>query len=206
MIRSAVFVTLAALVGGCAMNRGGAVPPAPRSAGEALAQAEATSPTLSSARPAGASAGTIGLAELRNAAGQPVGTARVTRSGSDLTIAVSATGLPPGTHGIHLHAVGQCSAPDFASAGGHWNPAMKQHGRDNPAGMHAGDLPNITIGADGTGTLTATIPGAAQGGAGALMDGDGAAVVIHAAADDMRTDPSGNSGARIASGVLQAGI
>ena len=113
---------------------------------------------------------------------------------------VQAQGLPPGTHGIHIHAVGRCEAPDFQSAGPHWNPTSRQHGRDNPQGAHHGDLPNITIGADGRGMLHADVAGASWA---ELLDADGAAVVIHATADDYRTDPSGNSGGRIACGVIQ---
>ncbi|MFN2474302.1 MAG: superoxide dismutase family protein [Sphingomicrobium sp.] len=206
MIRIALPLTLAAALGACAARSDVAARPAPRSAAAALAQAKTEPVGMSSARPAGAASGTLGLAQLKNAAGQAVGTARVTRAGNDLRVAVTAEGLPPGVHGIHLHAVGQCAAPDFASAGPHWNPMAKQHGRDNPAGPHDGDLPNITIGADGRGTLEATVSGGAHTGAGALLDADGAALVIHAAADDLRTDPAGNSGARIACGVVQAGL
>jgi Cu-Zn family superoxide dismutase len=112
---------------------------------------------------------------------------------------VAAEGLPPGTHGIHVHTTGRCEAPAFASAGPHWNPTARQHGRKNPEGAHHGDLPNISIGADGRGTLQFTLADAefAQ-----LFDADGAALVVHAAADDERTDPSGNSGGRIACGVI----
>lgn len=208
MIRIAVPLSLLAALGACSMRSGSGTGAhaAPRSAGEALAQDQAKPEALTSARASGATSGTIGLAEIKNAAGAALGTARITRSGRDLKVAVAVNGLPPGVHGIHLHTTGQCTAPDFASAGPHWNPTMKQHGHANPAGAHDGDLPNITIGADGSGTLTATVAGGAHSGAGALLDGDGAALVIHAAADDGRTGPSGNSGARIACGVVQAGI
>jgi Cu-Zn family superoxide dismutase len=109
-----------------------------------------------------------------------------------------------GTYAAHVHTVGACTAPDFTSAGPHWNPTGAQHGRNNPAGMHKGDLPNLSVGTDGRGSLEFLIAGAAlRGGAAPLLDADGAAVVIHAQADDYRTDPAGNAGARIACGVLR---
>ena len=117
-------------------------------------------------------------------------------------VSLDASALPPGTHGAHIHMVGRCDAPDFTTAGGHWNPTSKQHGTMNPAGPHEGDLPNLIVGTDGRGTLAITIPGATMAG---LLDADGSAMVVHAGADDLRTDPSGNSGGRIACGVFQAG-
>jgi Cu-Zn family superoxide dismutase len=112
-----------------------------------------------------------------------------TLSGGSLRI--DASGLTPGVHGMHLHAVGRCDPPDFASAGPHWNPASRKHGTENPEGPHLGDLPNLTVGADGRASATLAVPPE-------LLDEDGAALVIHAGPDDYRTDPSGNSGARIA--------
>jgi Cu-Zn family superoxide dismutase len=137
---------------------------------------------------------------LAAADGAPRGSAQLVEARSGLSVSVQAQGLPPGTHGIHVHAVGRCDAPDFATAGPHWNPTDRKHGRDNPDGAHHGDLPNIQIDADGTGSLAFTLPSAkiAQ-----LLDADGAALVVHAGADDYRTDPSGNSGGRIACGVIQ---
>lgn len=139
-------------------------------------------------------------AVLASADGAPRGTATIGREAGGLTLHVEAEGLPAGEHGIHIHSVGRCDAPDFASAGAHWNPSARQHGRDNPQGVHHGDLPNISIGADGRGTLNASVPGARFE---ELFDSDGAALVIHAGPDDYRTDPSGNSGGRIACGVIQ---
>jgi len=113
-------------------------------------------------------------------------------------------GLPPGEHGIHLHAVGKCDPPDFATAGGHFNPAGKQHGLRNPAGSHAGDLPNLEVAADGRGGLNhvnrqvTLAPGPRS-----LLGPDGTALVIHANPDDAVTDPSGNSGGRIACGIIR---
>jgi superoxide dismutase, Cu-Zn family len=139
-------------------------------------------------------------ATLNDAAGNNRGSVTLSEGAGGMRVSVQAQGLAAGTHGVHFHAVGRCDGPDFQSAGPHWNPAMKQHGRDNPQGAHSGDLPNITIGADGRGTLETTLSDAALAG---LLDADGAALLIHASADDYRTDPSGNSGARIACGVIQ---
>lgn len=142
-------------------------------------------------------------ADLRDSGGRTVGHASVTESGDGLRVRIEATGLPPGAHGAHLHAVGACDAPDFASAGPHWNPTDRQHGTQNPQGPHRGDLPNLLVGTDGRGTLEFVVPAARVArGRDALLDRDGAALVIHAAADDYRTDPSGNSGARIACGAF----
>lgn len=138
-------------------------------------------------------------AMLADAAGAPRGSASIVDTSSGLQVRISGEGLPAGTHGVHLHAVGRCDGPDFQSAGAHWNPGMKQHGRDNPQGAHAGDLPNLVVGADGRGMVRFAVP---EGSLSGLLDADGAAVVIHVNADDYRTDPSGNSGGRIACGVI----
>ncbi|WP_375392563.1 superoxide dismutase family protein [uncultured Sphingomonas sp.] len=145
--------------------------------------------------------GRVATAALVTAAGLPAGRARVTEVAGGLRVTIDARGLAPGQHGAHLHTVGRCNPPDFASAGGHWNPAGARHGSMNPQGPHAGDLPNLVIGPDGRGALGVTLAGATMDG---LLDADGAALVIHAAGDDLMTDPSGNSGARIACGVLAA--
>jgi Cu-Zn family superoxide dismutase len=141
-------------------------------------------------------------AVLKTADGQPAGMARLLGNGSEVTITIALSGLRPGLHGVHLHMVGKCEGPAFASAGGHLNPAGHQHGSDNPAGAHLGDLPNATIGPAGAGTVSASLPGTPTEVMAALFDADGTAVVVHADPDDYRTDPSGNSGARIACGVL----
>jgi Cu-Zn family superoxide dismutase len=147
----------------------------------------------------------LARAVLQQANGQPAGTARLLSNGSEVTITVALSGLSPGVHGIHLHMVGSCEGPAFASAGAHLNPASHQHGSANPAGAHLGDLPNVTIGAAGAGTVSATLTGAPADVMAALFDADGTAVVVHADPDDYRTDPSGNSGARIACGALRRG-
>ncbi|TMJ20892.1 MAG: superoxide dismutase family protein [Alphaproteobacteria bacterium] len=139
-------------------------------------------------------------AELLDASGQVKARASITAAPDALRIHIEALGLAPGAYGTHIHTTGRCDPPDFASAGGHWNPSGAKHGKDNPQGPHNGDLPNLLVGADGRGNFDYLIPGASLA---ALMDADGASVMIHAAADDYRTDPSGNSGARIACGVLR---
>lgn len=140
------------------------------------------------------------VAMLRTADGRDAGHASVTEVAGGLRVAVDVRGLPPGMHGAHLHMVGQCEAPGFITAGGHWNPGARAHGTMNPRGPHAGDLPNLIVGNDGRGTVAATLPGVTMA---QLLDADGAAMVIHAEPDDLMTDPAGNSGARIACGVLQ---
>jgi Cu-Zn family superoxide dismutase len=145
---------------------------------------------------------------LVNAGGQIVGSVRAWQTTGGVTFRVDATGLPHGIHGIHVHSVGRCDPPDFASAGPHWNPLGRKHGLNNPAGPHAGDLPNVTVAANGVLGDTVTLSGASltATGAGALLDADGAALVIHAAADDNLTDPSGNSGPRIACAVIRPAV
>ena len=137
---------------------------------------------------------------LINASGQTIGTVRAWQTAGGVTFRVIASGLPHGVHGVHVHAVGKCDPPDFASAGPHWNPTGKKHGMSNPAGPHAGDLPNVVVKANGVLGATLVLSAASMS---SLIDADGAALVIHAAADDNMTDPSGNSGARIACAVLQ---
>ena len=141
------------------------------------------------------------VAALQNADGESVGTATATESGGRIAISLTVQDLPPGEHGVHVHQTGQCEAPKFESAGGHWNPTAEQHGLDNPAGQHAGDMPNLTVGEDGSGSLEYTLEGATLSG---LLDADGAAFVVHANRDDQKTDPSGDSGDRIACGTFAA--
>ena len=152
--------------------------------------------------PAGSS-GATATAEVRNATGQVVGTATFTEVRSIVRVVLEVRGLPPGEKGVHLHEVGKCEGPPFTSAGAHVNHDQKQHGMLNPAGPHAGDLPNIRIEHDGTGRLETSNNRITLGaGPGSLFDQDGTALVIHAAPDDHRTDPTGNSGNRIACGVV----
>ena len=136
---------------------------------------------------------------LINSLGAPIGTVRAWQTSGGVAFRIEASGLPHGVHGLHVHGVGRCDPPGFTTAGAHWNPTGRKHGKDNPAGMHKGDLPNLLVGTDGRGSFEITIPDVHVD---QLRAGDGSAVVIHAAPDDFRTDPSGNSGARIACGVL----
>ncbi len=154
--------------------------------------------------PLAAAAGPAPLAtDIRDPSGMIMARATASQIGDSIRVRVEAKGMRAGAYGAHVHTTGRCDAPDFASAGPHWNPSGQQHGKNNPRGMHKGDLPNLAVGTDGRGSFEVTIPGASlAAGPNPLQDADGAAVVIHAAADDYRTDPSGNSGGRIACGVL----
>jgi superoxide dismutase, Cu-Zn family len=144
--------------------------------------------------------GAKAVAMLKTAAGVDVGRATATEVAGGMRFTIDAKAMPAGTHGAHVHMVGRCDGPGFESAGGHWNPTSMKHGSMNPQGPHEGDLPNLIVDSGGRGTIGATIPNATMAG---LMDTDGAAMVVHAQADDLMTDPSGNSGARIACGVFQ---
>jgi Cu-Zn family superoxide dismutase len=162
---------------------------------------------LAAAQPAvtpPSAAPTPSVIEVRKADGSLAARAMIWQGRSGLEVRVQAAGLPPGQYGVHFHAVGRCEGPAFASAGPHWNPTGRQHGTLNPAGHHLGDLPNLEVDAHGAGRLEFTIAGAATGGTDGLFDADGTSLIIHAGPDDYRTDPSGNSGARIACGVLSA--
>ena len=141
-------------------------------------------------------------ADLKTADGAAAGKATAATINGRVTLTLQVQGLPPGQHGAHVHMTGKCDAPKFESAGGHWNPADAQHGPDAPAGQHAGDMPNLVVDDNGRGTLEYELKGATFAG---LMDDDGSAMVVHASADDQKTDPSGNSGDRIACGIFKAG-
>ncbi len=146
----------------------------------------------------------LGQAQLSYANGLPAGTAQLMTSGNSYTLAIAVTGMSAGPHGLHLHTVGTCEAPDFKSAGGHLNPTGKTHGTMSPDGSHLGDLPNLVVNANGTGTATIDLEAVSSSDLGEIFDADGTAVVIHAGPDDYRTDPAGAAGARIACGVLAA--
>lgn len=163
---------------------------------------EQTAPTDVAATAASEAPGTTAVANLQTADGKPAGTATATPGQGTILLSLRVEGLPAGEHGAHIHMVGKCDGPKFESAGGHWNPGNKQHGLENPQGQHAGDMPNLTVGADGRGTVTYRLKGADIDG---LLDSDGSAMVIHASRDDQKTDPSGDSGDRIACGVFTAG-
>lgn len=143
-------------------------------------------------------------ATLVDPAGNDVGFARFTEDATGrLHVTVHVSGISTGLHGIHLHAVGSCT-PTFAAAGGHHNPLGRQHGLENPNGAHAGDLPNLEVNAAGVGRLVGTTDRATlSDGPTTLFDADGSAIIIHAGPDDQITDPTGNSGGRIACGVIE---
>ena len=147
----------------------------------------------------------VGETTLRFANGLPAGTVQLLSNGRTLTVAVAAVGMSEGDHGFHLHTTGRCKAPDFKSAGGHLNPRGATHGQLSPGGKHLGDMPNLAIGANGTGSAEIVLEGNADAILDDIFDADGTAVVVHANPDDYRTDPTGNAGARIACGVLKRG-
>jgi Cu-Zn family superoxide dismutase len=132
-------------------------------------------------------------------AGGALGSVRAWETPGGVTFRLDARGVPLGLHGIHVHAVGRCQGPGFESAGPHWNPNGRRHGFNNPAGPHRGDLQNVTVTATGVLTESVTLAGTRLA---EMADADGSALVLHAARDDFTTDPSGNSGARIACAVI----
>ena len=138
-------------------------------------------------------------APLINSAGRAIGTVVASQATEGVAFRIHATGLPPGVHGIHVHPIGRCDPPDFSTAGTHWNPTNKQHGLNNPNGPHAGDMPNVTVDANGAIDATVVLPHANMA---QLLDTDGSSVMIHANADDYVSQPAGNSGAKIACAVI----
>jgi len=142
-------------------------------------------------------------AVLKDAQGKVVGTATLNEVPGGVRIAAQVRGLKPGMHGFHIHAVGKCEPPAFTSAGAHFNPHDKKHGHKNPEGAHAGDLTNLTVGRDGAGSIEATAAGVTlTAGPASLLQPRAASLVIHVDPDDEKTDPAGNSGARIVCGVI----
>jgi Cu-Zn family superoxide dismutase len=152
-----------------------------------------------------AGVGAQGMAhvEMKDATGASVGMAMLTATkDGGVSIAINFKGLPPGEHALHFHQTAKCEPP-FTSAGGHFNPGMKKHGMENPEGPHAGDMANFTVAADGTAKATIVNTRVTLGaGDNSVYANGGTALMIHAKGDDMKTDPSGNAGDRIACGLV----
>lgn len=141
---------------------------------------------------------------LKDAAGKDVGMAMISAAkDGGVSIDIDFKGLPAGEHALHFHQTAKCEAPGFTTAAGHFNPAMKKHGMQNPDGPHAGDMANFTVKADGTAKATMVNKNVTMAaGANSIFTDGGTALMIHAAADDMKSDPAGNAGARIACGTV----
>jgi superoxide dismutase, Cu-Zn family len=179
--------------------------PTPRVAAGLLA-ALALAAACSRGGTAGTSPRPFASGTFRDSAGARVGLVTLTDSAGTLRLGVSASQLSPGPHGLHFHAKGTCTPPDFSSAGPHFNPENRKHGRLNPEGPHLGDLPNLIVGPDGSVDTSFTVAHElAEPGKSSLLQPGGTALVIHAKADDERTDPSGNSGDRVACAVIEPG-
>ena len=186
MTRARTFVVLA-LVTGCAPQ---AVVSSPQ-------------PPTAAPTPPPARLDVRATATINDVANTTIGSANFVDTPAGLLVTVAVTGLGIGMHGAHLHAVGSCDAPQFLSAGPHFNPSDRQHGFRNPAGHHAGDMPNIISPPAGQHRVQFILDGVKLTGRGGLMDADGASIVIHTAEDDHVTDPAGNSGGRFACGVIR---
>jgi superoxide dismutase, Cu-Zn family len=167
-----------------------------------VATTSAPQPPSAGPTPPPASLDVRATATINDASNTRIGSATFTDTPAGLLVTITVTGLGIGAHGTHLHTVGKCDTPAFASAGGHFNPSGRQHGFRNKAGHHAGDMPNIVSPPAGAHTVQFMIDGVALSGRDGLLDGDGASIVIHSAEDDHQTDPAGNSGGRMACGVI----
>lgn len=153
---------------------------------------------------AAAQAAETAKAPIVDADGAALGEATLTDTPHGVLLSAQLSGLPSGPHALHIHETGRCEGPDFESAGGHFNPTGRKHGFLDPDGAHAGDLPNIHVGQDGTVTIEHLVPATTlrPGEEGSLLDDDGAAVVVHAGPDDYEAEPAGDSGSRIGCGVI----
>lgn len=143
------------------------------------------------------------IVTIKDAKGSSLGTIKLRTLKQGVELKLDLKGISPGEHAMHFHQKPLCEGPDFKSAGGHFNPAGKKHGLENPEGSHAGDMLNFTANEKGEAKATIVNKAVTLGaGENSLLAGEGTSVVIHAAADDMKTDPSGNSGDRVACGVI----
>jgi Cu-Zn family superoxide dismutase len=157
---------------------------------------------IASALMAHAAPGDKATAQMKDRGGKVIGTITLTETRQGVLLAGEVTQLTPGPHGFHIHAVGKCEPP-FTSAGSHFNPKNKKHGFQEASGSHAGDLTNLHAASDGRAVADMLVMNIVLSGpASGVLDPDGAAIVIHAKADDYRTDPAGDSGDRIACGVI----
>jgi Cu-Zn family superoxide dismutase len=154
---------------------------------------------------AAAQARKAATAQIMDAKGQKVGEAKLKEANGAVQLSVKITNLPPGERAIHIHETGKCEGPDYKSSGGHFNPEKKEHGMHNPKGQHAGDMPNLVVNPKGKASFKATLKGVTLSGDGpnSLFKPGGTSLMIHEKADDMKSDPAGNAGARIACGVIQ---
>jgi Cu-Zn family superoxide dismutase len=151
--------------------------------------------------------GPTATASMRDQQGRQIGTVKLEQGPRGVVVSVSLSGLTPGPHAFHIHEVGKCEPP-FTSAGGHFNPTGREHGIHNPKGMHAGDLPNLHADQSGNAKFEEFLVEGVSlepGKPGYLFDEDGSAFIVHASADDYRSDPAGNAGDRIACGVVEKG-
>jgi Cu-Zn family superoxide dismutase len=140
---------------------------------------------------------------IKDPAGKTVGWAMVKSAGQGVHIRLTLDHMPPGEHAVHIHSAAKCDGPDFKSAGPHFNPDTKQHGLENPDGHHAGDMANFSVDGKGNAAVDLYNKDVNLGSdSHSLFSNGGTAIVVHAKADDMRTDPSGNSGDRIACGMI----
>lgn len=141
--------------------------------------------------------------ELKDSKGQSVGTARIKPAEKGVVVELELRNLPPGEHAVHFHEAAKCEAPAFTSAGAHFNPAARKHGLENSEGHHNGDMPNITVADDGTAKATLRNADVTLGpGSNSVYANGGTSLMIHEKADDMKSDPAGNAGGRIACGVV----
>jgi len=144
------------------------------------------------------------IADLADASGRILGKAVLIDESGGVRIIIDFVGVSPGTKAVHIHEAGRCEPPSFESAGAHFNPTKAQHGTSNPSGPHAGDLPNVVVDSTGRGHVETTAKKVTLGkGANSLLSSSGTALILHESADDLRTNPDGKSGARIACGVIR---